>query len=242
MNADIRAANDFIKTSAGDLRSGLKEISNMEDEIDRRWAGYKFQQSIEKALKAIILCKDSSIFEAKHSTTQLLDNVRKFDVIDLSDDDREITLKIDKDFTKFRYPEAGDEIKEQNVILYKEFAEMLLPKAKNFVLRFIPKYLEVFPKFDDDEFIEKLKKWKDISNSEDEMPSFEYKNKKSGDIYKIFVNFEDHELRKKEWEDNKRFRLLKNGKEISLANSLDYIIHEFKADLKRNDTQSPGGR
>lgn len=33
MNANIRAANVFIKTSAGDLRSGLKEFANLEDEI-----------------------------------------------------------------------------------------------------------------------------------------------------------------------------------------------------------------
>lgn len=245
MSNNMVSSNRFIIIAQGDLRTGLREVIGMEnDEAQRRWAGYMFQQCIEKSLKAIIYCIDDSKFMPSHTVSDLFDIVERFNILPLTDINFDSIAQLDKDFTKFRYPDDLEDIPYDRIMIYKDLAEYIFNSAKEYISNFIPKYLQVFPKFDDDEIVNKLshKKWVDVSHSNDGMPSFEFIDDKTQNVYKVFINYENHDLRIRTWLNNKRFRLLKNGEEISLQNSFDYILHDFKEELRKNQSIPNGGR
>lgn len=101
----------------------------------------------------------------------------------------------------------------------------------------IPKYLQEFPDFDDEETIKHFKAWTDTSIQSDGMPSFE--KSKNGTLYKIYVNYESSLMWKKELTGHQRFELFKNNEHVCSVNRLDLLLKEYKK-LSRKDAQGQG--
>ena len=167
--------------------------------------------------------------------------------IEITQEQFDIASDLDRFFVLARYPDdiiegETDTISEDMVFACYDLSEEILSLANSFVPNFIPRYLQIYPSFDDEESVSKLKKWSDMSDEKDRMPSFQYIDSKSGNVFNAFVNYKDADYREKELPKNKRFMLLKNGKQIYLGNSMDSLIHDFKRNIGDEPKTSGGGR
>ena len=101
-------------------------------------------------------------------------------------------------------------------------------------------FQKLFPDFDDEDIIKALKGWRDVSDADDKMPSFETRDL-DGHIYKIMVNYPVASDWKARLHNNHRLELLKDGKHFSSWNELHWLLKEFREISETKDSNKGKG-
>lgn len=220
---------DWINEALDEYEFAKESFENSYNDKRYKFYCFHFQQSAEKALKAVVI-KTGSVKDFDSLKTHKIEELLLM-ISELKDrEDYEELLEDAAYLSAFavirRYPDSPYEPSKCEVVDAMNCNKKIYNIAVDILLSYVPLYLQIFPDYDD--IINIITGWNDTSNVNDYMPSMSY-NLPNSSLLKLTIDYKNPSFR----HGNKRYTLYLDDKIKKSSNSMDVIMHEVNM-IKKN--------